>query len=119
MVSGMKSRRKRRRALYLIRLFIIFIINPKEDYNSMQNSFPQQFWFVYILKCNNRMSYTGCTNNLEDRLKSHNMGQVASTKDNLPVELITYTAFNDKIKAYKFEKYLKQGSGRAFSKRHF
>jgi putative endonuclease len=36
------------------------------------------------------------------------------TKDKLPVELLTYTAFTDKYKAYQFEKYLKSGSGIAF-----
>ena len=46
------------------------------------------------------------------------MGQVIATKNKLPVELVTYIAFTDKYKAYNFEKYLKQGSGRAFSKRH-
>jgi predicted GIY-YIG superfamily endonuclease len=46
------------------------------------------------------------------------MGQVIATKYSLPVELVTYIAFTDKFKAYNFEKYLKQGSGRAFSKGH-
>jgi putative endonuclease len=63
--------------------------------------------------------YTGCTNNLENRIGLHNAGQVKSTKTKYPVELITYIAFTDKYKAYFFERYLKQGSGRAFSKRHF
>jgi predicted GIY-YIG superfamily endonuclease len=71
-------------------------------------------WHVYILKCSDKSYYTGCTNNLEDRLKRHNKGQVYFTKDKLPVELITYISFSDKYKAYKFEKYLKSGSGTAF-----
>jgi predicted GIY-YIG superfamily endonuclease len=79
----------------------------------------EQFWYVYILKCSNGTIYTGCTNNLEDRIKRHNMGQVNATKNIIPVHLITYLAFIDKYKAYDFEKYLKKGSGRAFSKRHF
>jgi len=41
-------------------------------------------------------------------------GYVHYTKDKRPLELITYIAFNDKYKAYKFEKYLKSGSGTAF-----
>jgi len=77
------------------------------------------FWFVYRIKCNNNKYYTGCTSNLEDRIKRHNLGQVVSTKRYLPVELITYTAFKDKYKAYEFEKYLKSGSGRAFASRHY
>jgi putative endonuclease len=78
----------------------------------------QQYWYVYILKCRDGSIYTGCTNNLIERVKRHNLGQVLSTKNNLPVEIITFVAFTDKYKAYYFEKYLKQGSGRAFSKRH-
>jgi putative endonuclease len=84
-----------------------------------QSPLSQQFWYVYILKCSNGELYTGCTNNLEDRIKRHNMGHVIATKNMLPAELLTYIAFTDKYKAFDFEKYLKQGSGRAFSKRHF
>jgi putative endonuclease len=78
---------------------------------------PEQFWYVYILKCSNGELYTGCTNNLEDRINRHNTGQVITTKNNLPVELVTHIAFKDKYKAYDFEKYLKQGSGRAFAQK--
>ena len=73
--------------------------------------------FVYILKCTKNTYYTGCTSNLENRLKSHNKGQVHYTKDKLPLELVTYIAFSDKYKAYQFEKYLKSGSGIAFRNR--
>jgi putative endonuclease len=71
-------------------------------------------WFVYILKCSDENLYTGCTENLDDRLKRHNSGYVQATKLRLPVALITYIAFTDKYKAFAFEKYLKSGSGRAF-----
>jgi putative endonuclease len=84
-----------------------------------QTSPIQQFWYAYILKCHNGMSYSGCTHNIEDRIKRHNSGQVKATKNILPVEIVTFIAFTDKYKAYNFEKYLKSGSGRAFSKRHF
>jgi len=57
-------------------------------------------WFVYILLCSNGEYYKGCTSNLDGR------------------ELISYTAFTDKYRAYEFEKYLKSGSGRAFLKKH-
>jgi putative endonuclease len=70
--------------------------------------------YVYILKCSNNSFYTGCTNNLDNRIEKHNKGQVHYTKDKLPVELVTYIAFHDKYKAYEFEKYLKSGSGIAF-----
>ena len=71
-------------------------------------------WHVYILKCTDNSFYTGCTNDLDDRLRRHSNGEVHFTKDKLPVELITYIAFSEKHKAFKFEKYLKSGSGIAF-----
>jgi putative endonuclease len=75
--------------------------------------------YVYILKCANGASYTGCTQDLRERLRRHASGQVPATKQLLPVELIFYCAFKDKYKAFEFEKYLKSGSGRAFMQRRF
>jgi len=75
-------------------------------------------YYVYILECFNRTFYVGCTNNLKDRMRRHNEGQILATKNRLPVKLIVYIAFPNKYLAYNFEKYLKSGSGRAFLKRH-
>jgi predicted GIY-YIG superfamily endonuclease len=72
-------------------------------------------WCVYILKCNDGTYYTGCTNDLEDRMKRHNRKEIHYTSSRLPFELITYIAFADKYKAFNFEKYLKSGSGKAFA----
>ncbi len=71
-------------------------------------------WYVYILQCNNKCYYTGCTNNIKQRLESHTKGKVHYTKDKLPVKLVTYIAFTEKHKAFQFEKYLKSGSGITF-----
>ena len=70
--------------------------------------------FVYLLRCSDNSIYTGCTSNLEERIERHNMGCVHYTKDKLPVRLITYFAFEEKYKAFQFEKYLKSGSDIAF-----
>ncbi|MCX6274529.1 MAG: GIY-YIG nuclease family protein [Bacteroidetes bacterium] len=70
--------------------------------------------FVYLLKCSDNTIYTGCTENLEERKSRHDNGYVASTCKKLPVDLINYFAFQDKQKAFLFEKYLKSGSGIAF-----
>ncbi len=75
-------------------------------------------WHVYILFCSNGEYYKGCTNDLERRISQHQNGQVPSTKDLLPITLITYVTFTDKSRAFEFEKYLKSGSGRAFLKKH-
>jgi len=71
-------------------------------------------WTVYILRCRDGTHYVGCTNNLQVRLIQHNNAQVTYTSIRLPVELLTYVVFNDKYKAFAFEKYLKSGSGHAF-----
>ncbi|MGB3467664.1 MAG: GIY-YIG nuclease family protein [Cyclobacteriaceae bacterium] len=70
--------------------------------------------YVYILRCSDHSIYTGCTNNLDDRLRRHNKGEVKYTSTRTPVALETYITFTNKYQAYNFEKYLKSGSGRAF-----
>lgn len=75
-------------------------------------------YYVYILDCADQTNFVGCTSNMDDRLARHNRGSIIATKHRYPVELNCYTVFFDKYKAFAFEKYLKSGSGRAFSKRH-
>ncbi len=74
---------------------------------------------VYILKCSDSSHYTGCTSDFDARLDRHKRGLVKSTKYRLPVKPEVIINFEDKYKAFFFEKYLKTGSGRAFAKRHF
>lgn len=60
--------------------------------------------YVYILKCRDDSLYTGWTNNLPKRIKAHNKGKGAKyTKARLPVELVYYEEFEDKIVAMKRE----------------
>jgi predicted GIY-YIG superfamily endonuclease len=70
--------------------------------------------YVYILRCNDGHLYTGCTEDLKERIQRHKNAQVTATCSRLPVSLVFYCAFTDKYKAFEFEKYLKSGSGRAF-----
>jgi len=74
--------------------------------------------YIYSLKCKDGF-YTGCTNDLKDRIQRHKKGQVNATKDRLPIKLVFYIAVDNEYKAFNFEKYLKSGSGRAFIKKHF
>jgi len=76
------------------------------------------FYYVYILRCSDGKPYTGCTDDLKDRIGRHQKGQVPATKDCLPIQIISYFAFSNKYTAFNFEKYLKSGSGRAFLKKH-
>ena len=65
--------------------------------------------YVYMLKCKEESLYTGWTNNLEKRIKAHNNGKGAKyTRVRLPVELVYYEEFEDKIEAMKREYQIKQ-----------
>lgn len=46
-------------------------------------------WWVYIVQCSDRTLYTGCTNDLDNRVKNHNAGNGAKyTKSRRPVTLV-------------------------------
>jgi len=74
-------------------------------------------YYIYSLKCRDGY-YVGCTDNLKDRYRRHQKGNVPATASRLPVNLDFYFAIENKYKAFEFEKYLKSGSGRAFIKKH-
>ena len=63
-------------------------------------------------------SYIGSTSDLRSRLFAHNSGKSTHTKKFIPWKLLFYAAFPNKPLAEKFERYLKTGSGRAFTTRH-
>lgn len=65
--------------------------------------------YVYILKCKDESLYTGWTSNLDNRVKTHNSGKGAKyTRARLPVELVYFEEFEDKIEAMKREYAIKQ-----------
>ena len=58
--------------------------------------------------------YTGFTQDLKLRFDQHNKGQVESTKDRRPFELIYYEACLNRNDATHREKYLKTYHGKAY-----
>ncbi len=80
-----------------------------------------KFYYVYILQSEKvcEQYYTGFTEELEARLKAHNSRQCKHTSKFIPWKIKIAVAFNDREKALDFERYLKSGSGRAFTKKHF
>jgi len=79
-----------------------------------------EFYYVYILKDKSESHhYIGVTSNLKLRLQKHNEGGCPHTSRFRPWTLQAAISFSDKDKAYKFERYLKSGSGRQFALRHF
>jgi putative endonuclease len=66
-------------------------------------------WHVYILKCSNGTLYTGVTNNLDLRLKNHNLGTGAAyTRAHLPVTLAYSEKSSNRSEAQKREAEIKK-----------
>lgn len=77
--------------------------------------------FVYVLRSlvDPSRYYVGLTCDVTQRLEKHNSGGSIHTVANRPWQLVAAIEFSNVDSAVKFERYLKSGSGRAFSKRHF
>jgi putative endonuclease len=74
-------------------------------------------FYVYVIKSiKDKRIYVGHTNDLKERFKQHNNGQVKSTKSRKPFELIYYEASNILEDSIKREKGLKTGFGRRYLK---
>ncbi len=70
-------------------------------------------WNVYILRCGDCTLYTGCTNDLARRLKTHQEGKGAKyTRSRLPVELAYSEPAADKSQALRREAAIKRLSRR-------
>ena len=75
--------------------------------------------YVYILRSisNSTQTYIGSSSDLKKRLESHNSGANKHTSKFKPWRVIWYSAFENRIKAENFEKYLKTASGIAFRRK--
>ena len=74
--------------------------------------------YVYLIQSINHPEkhYVGSTDNLQDRLATHNREASIHTSKFAPWKITTYLWFDDRAKAKNFEVYLKTGSGRSFIK---
>jgi putative endonuclease len=77
--------------------------------------------YVYVLESvsDPRQHYTGHSVDVGERVSYHNSGRCHHTEKHRPWKPIVVIEFPDDERAFRFEKYLKSGSGRAFAKRHF
>ncbi len=75
--------------------------------------------YAYILQSlKDKSYYTGYTSDLKRQLNKHNTKGQKYTSQKVPYVLKWYCAFEKKSQAIAFEKYLKQGSGFAFARKH-
>jgi len=64
--------------------------------------------FVYLVECKDGTYYTGITWNLQKRIKEHNLGLKTSLqKSRLPVKLVYWEVFPNRIDAARREKEIK------------
>ena len=77
--------------------------------------------WVYLLRSvrSRDRLYVGLTKDIDHRVAEHNAGESDSTYKFRPWKCEIKIWFDDPEKAERFERYLKSGSGRTFSKRHF
>ena len=76
--------------------------------------------FVYVLRSvqDPEQYYVGLTSNPNHRLAAPHDGD-AQTARHQPWRLLVTIEFTEEHRALAFERYLKSGSGREFSRRHF
>ena len=77
------------------------------------------FYTYILLSSKSHIFYFGSTNNLKERFKLHNNGEVKSTKPHTPWKLVWYGAFETEKQARDFELYLKTVSGKSFAYKRF
>lgn len=72
-----------------------------------------KFYYVYVLhNPSKNFIYIGYSEDLKQRLISHNKGENKSTKHYVPLELIHYEAYKNMADAKRREKYLKTNKGK-------
>ena len=66
-------------------------------------------WHVYIVRCSDDTLFTGITNSLSNRIKTHNEGKGAKyTRGRLPVTLVHKERLTSKSAALKRELQIKK-----------
>lgn len=66
-------------------------------------------FYIYIVECKDKTLYTGYTNDLDKRIKTHNQKKGAKyTRGRTPVTLKYYEEFDNKADAMKRESQIKK-----------
>ncbi len=70
-------------------------------------------FYVYILRSQkDKELYVGFTEDLQRRMKEHARGNVSSTRQRRPLDLLCYEAYHYKEEAQSREVYLKSSDGK-------
>ena len=80
----------------------------------MVNFFEGYYWVYVLLSLKDGKKYTGYTKNLQSRFEAHQKGEVKSTKDRRPFELIYFEGCLNQQDATKRKKHLKTHYGKMY-----
>ncbi len=70
-------------------------------------------YYVYVIKSiKDNIRYVGSTENIERRLKEHNLGKQRYTKGHRPWRLVYQEEFSSRSEAMKQERFYKSSTGR-------
>ena len=77
-------------------------------------------FYAYVIKSlHHDFYYKGHCENLEERLKQHNLGMTESIRPYLPFTLVYQEVFTTRGEAITREKYFKTSAGRRYLKKRF
>jgi len=72
-------------------------------------------FYAYVLRSlTAEFYYKGHCEDLENRLKQHNLGMTPSNRKYVPFEIVYFEAFETRQEAIRREKYFKSAAGRRF-----
>ena len=76
-------------------------------------------YYVYLLRSisHSGKTYIGMTENVDERLRSHNEGDGVYTRKYRPWVVAAFVAVKSKQQARTLERYFKTGSGHAFARK--
>jgi putative endonuclease len=79
-----------------------------------------RFTYVYVLESENcpERHYVGLANDLAERLRQHNTGNVRHTSKFMPWTIKAAIALRERSRAIALERYLKTHAGRKFCRAH-
>ena len=70
------------------------------------------FYTYILISKNKKKTYTGCTKDLDQRIRDHNAGKVESSKPYLPYEMLHVEEYGTLVEARSQERFYKSTSGR-------
>lgn len=77
-----------------------------------KSSSHEEYWYVYVLRCQSGVLHFGSTHDLVEGVLKHNRALIRCAGSDLHLTLVGFTTFRDRRAALAYEHYLRGKSGR-------